>query len=89
MKLSDDLRPIHDLEIELGNAVVRIDAPAGTACPLAVVFRDPIHFEAAAARLALPDSVDRWINRDPHYPIEEGYYSKISRHTLAGPLPAR
>jgi len=85
MQLSDDLLLIHDLEIRLGNQVIRIDEPAGTACPLAVVFRDPLHFEAIATQLNLPDSVDRWKNEDLHYPLEEGYYSRTSRHTIAGP----
>ena len=85
MTLSDDLLPIYDLEIALGNKVARIDEPAGTTCPLAIVFRDPLHFDLVSTKLQLMQSVHRWRNDDPHYPLEAGYSSSISRHAIAGP----
>jgi len=84
IKLSDDLEPIYQLELQLGNQVVRVDTPAGTACPLAINFRDPLHL-AEIAKLKLAPSVSQWSNADPHYPKETGYRSNTSKHALAGP----
>ena len=86
-ELSDDLRPIYEFEIQSGNQVVGVGSPAGTACPLAIIFRDPLHFQEISDRLDLPASVIRWDNTDSHYPIESGYLSNVSRHAIAGPTP--
>jgi hypothetical protein len=87
--LSADLRPIYDLELHLGNEVVRVDRPAGSACPLAVICRDPLHFAEIKKRLSLPESVSRWSNDDAHYPSEAGFSSSVSGHAIAGPSPKR
>lgn len=83
-ELSESLRPILEYEIARGNEVVRVDRPAGTNCPLAVIFAKPLDFggfvhpnEAAAVRI--------WQNRDRHYPLERGYVCERTRHALAGP----
>lgn len=86
-ELSDDLKPIYELELQFGNQVLRVDSPAGTTCPLAVVFRDPLHFDEINSRLILPPSAIHWNNNDAHYSIEAGYYSNVSRHAIAGPQP--
>jgi hypothetical protein len=87
LELSADLRPIYELELRLGNQLVGVGSPAGTACPLAIIFRDSIHFQEIGERLELPASVIRWDNTDSHYPIESGYRSSTSGHALAGPTP--
>jgi hypothetical protein len=83
--LSKDLLPIYELELQLGNQVARIDSPAGTLCPYAVVFRDPLHLEEIGKRLKLAGSVTKWSNDDPHYPLETGFRSSASKHAIAGP----
>ena len=83
--LSKDLKPIYELELQLGNEVLRVDSPAGTTCPLAVIFRDPLHFDEINRHLNLSPSAVRWSNSDSHYPVESGYYSSVSRHAIAGP----
>lgn len=85
-KLSQDLVPIYCLELELGNEVVRIDEPAGTKCPYAVVFGRPLHKREIEMQLKLPRSVRYWECRDPHYAKEAGYLSEVTRHGIAGPL---
>jgi hypothetical protein len=84
--LSKNLQPIVDLEIRLGNSVLRIDEPAGTSCPLSVVFERPLHFKEIEKSLALGSSVTQWMCRDPHYPKEAGFACGETKHTLAGPL---
>jgi hypothetical protein len=86
MELSPHLRPIHDLELSLGNVLLRTETDAWSGCPLAVVFRDRLHFDDVAKRLALPDEVTRWENRDTHYDLEAGFRCADTRHTIAGPL---
>ena len=84
--LSEDLRGIYDLEIELGNELSHVEEPAGSACPYAVVFKRPLHLEAIHQRLTLSDGVKFWESRDPHYSIEAGFASATSRHSIAGPI---
>ncbi len=85
--LSDALRPIYDIELRLGNRVVRVDDRAWTACVLAVVFEQPLHRQEIEAELELPASVVFWDCTDPHYPLESGYYCERAQHSVAGPRP--
>jgi hypothetical protein len=86
--LSADLLPIYELELRLGNQVSHVYDPWGSECPLAISFRDPLHFDVIAKQLTLAESVMRWRNDDTHYPLESGYVSKVSRHSIAGPHPS-
>jgi len=88
ISLSSDLMPIYQLELGLGNQVVRVDQPAGTLCPLAVIFRDPLHLEEIGNQIPLAATVSQWTNDDPHYPLETGFSSSISQHAVAGPTKA-
>ena len=85
-ELSKNLRNIYEYEVALGNEVLRVDEPAGSNCPLAVVFRQPLHFTEIAANLVVPAAVERWENRDTHYSLEAGFVCRESRHSIAGPL---
>jgi hypothetical protein len=85
-KLSTNLHAIYDLELSLGNAVVRVDEPAGDRCPLAIIFRNPLHRAKIETTLSLPPTVKWWECRDPHYPIEGGYACNETGHAIAGPL---
>lgn len=85
-KLSQDLLPIYQLELERGNEVERVDEPAGTNCPYAVVFKKPLHKAEIEEMLDLSPSVKYWESRDPHYSKEAGYRSETTRHAIAGPI---
>jgi len=87
-RLSKNLRPIYEYELQSGNSVVSVDEPAYTDCPLEVVFRDPLHFDDISRYLSLPDAVEKWENRDTHYPLQAGFYCNETKHSLAGPLDA-
>jgi len=84
-RLSPLLQPIYNLELGLGNTVDRIDEPAGTKCPLAVVFKKPFHFTEIKARLKLAAEVSEWENSDPHYPLEKGFVCKQTQHVISAP----
>jgi hypothetical protein len=86
MPLAAELQPIYDLEVRLGNEVAYIAEPAGTACPYAVVFQQPLHKAEIEAELSLPETIRYWESHDSHYPIEAGYQCAISRHAIAGPI---
>lgn len=86
-RLSKALRPIYNLELELGNEVAYTAEPAGTECPLCIGFKQPLHFDEIAARLVPLPTVRKWESRDPHYDIEAGFACQTTRHTLAGPIP--
>lgn len=84
--LSEALQPIYDYEISHGNSVERIDRPAGSNCPLAVIFVAPLDISGFASAHGLPKDIKTWENRDRHYPLEQGYVCELTRHALAGPL---
>ena len=85
-RLSPNLQPILALEHKLGNIVVRIDEPAGSDCPLAVVFREPLHFLEAEEAGLISNQVHSWQSSDPHYPSEAGFVCLRTKHALVGPL---
>jgi len=68
--LDPEPTPILTFEPARGNAVARVDAPAGTRRPLAVTMARPVARES----------------RDLHDPVEAGYGSKSSGHPIAGPI---
>lgn len=85
-RLSPILRPFYELELKMGNTVERVDEPAGTDCPLAVVFSGPLHIKEAADEIGFGSGVGVFESRDPHYPLEKGIYCQRSRHVISGPL---
>ena len=85
-ELSEDLRPIYLLELRLGNEVARVDRLGGAENPLAVVFKHPLHFAEIGDELELAPGVVYWECHDTHYPLEEGYGSKETRDSVAGPM---
>ncbi len=84
--LSSRLMPIYELEISLGNRVARIDEPAGSVCPYAVVFASPLHLDDIRARIQLGGDVQFWEVRDPHHAAELGFVCEVTRHAVAGPI---
>jgi hypothetical protein len=84
--LSARLRSIVEYEIARGNAIARIDQPAGTRCSLAVVFTKPLDIGGFKSSNSLPAGVDTWENHDRHYPLEAGYVCERTRHAISGPL---
>lgn len=85
-KLSADLLPICEFELENGNEIERVDDPAGSGCPFAVVFRRPLSIPGTEAEKQLSDTVGSWECRDPHYPRERGYVSMRTHHAISGPM---
>ena len=88
IRLSRDLLPIYHLELELGNELAYVAEPAGTECPYAIGFKQPLHIQEIEQQFDLPATVEYWECDDPHYAIEAGYRSTVSRHAIAGPWPA-
>jgi hypothetical protein len=84
--LSEFLEPIYEYEISRGNTVERVDRPAGSNCPLAVVFAMPLDVQGFISSLGLPSNAKTWENRDRHYPLEKGFVCEITHQAIAGPL---
>ena len=89
MKLARTLQTIYEFELSCGNQVERIDEPAGSICPYAVVFMQPLHIDEIEKQLSLDESVFFWESFDPHYSIERGYQCKTSKHCVCGPIVAQ
>lgn len=84
-RLSPSLKPIFDLELKKGNEVLRIDEPAGSNCPYAIIFKFPLHFQEIKDLVHPLPNVEEWENKDPHYPLERGFFCNESHHSIAGP----
>ena len=84
--LAKSLSAILAFELARGNTVIRVDRPAGTRCPLAVILARRLDIAGFKASHEFPDCVGTWENRDSHYPLEAGYICERTRHALAGPL---
>ncbi len=62
MKIKDnELKQIYTIELSLGNEVKHIDEPAGTSCPLAIIFKDMLHFEQLKEQITLSDNIEFWV----------------------------
>ena len=85
-RLSADLKPIVELELSLGNQIRCVQTEGWSRCPLAVTFERPLHFAEIKAQLRLPETVEAWESRDPHYDIEAGFSCGTTRHAVAGPI---
>lgn len=85
-KLCPDLQFICDFELAHGNVVSHIEEPAGTSCEYAVVFTEPLRIVGTAKSEELPPFVTHWESRDPHYPVEAGFFCTKHRHSVAGPI---
>lgn len=84
--LSHALKIIYDYEINQGNVVERVDEPAGTLCPLAIVFKKRLYFIGSNEEKQLVKSIAFWMCSDPHYPMQSGYRDETSAHVICGPL---
>ena len=83
--LSVSLAQVVAFELARGNSIARIDQPAGSRCPLAVIFARPLDTRGYAAG-SLVEGISTWENHDGHYPLEAGYMCERTRHAVAGPL---
>ncbi len=85
-RLCKTLHSIYALEISLGNSIASIDTLGYTKCPFAINFKNRLHFEEISKQLELPESVERWENKDSHYSVQAGYFCNKYKHSIAGPL---
>jgi hypothetical protein len=87
-RLTPALQPIYDFELAQGNRVVRIDEQAWTECPLAVVFKNPLHKTEIDAKLSPPPHLHWFEDTDPHYSVdgEGGYKCSETGHAIIGSL---
>lgn len=86
-ELSEPLRHLLGYELMHGNVVERIERNRWSRCPLAVVLRKPLKLDSAAREVQLPNSIQRWENRDPRYEPQAGWKCTITLHALAARLP--
>ena len=84
--VTSTLQVVLSFDLERGNTVVRVDQPAGTRCPLAVVLAKPLDIAGFKESHGLPPMVNTWKNLDSHYPLEAGYVCEQTRHAIVGPL---
>ena len=85
-RLSEGLLPILKLELELGNAVARVENPKGTNYSYVLVLRDKINHKAIRNRLKLSGEVEKWESKDRHYDPESGYVCDKTKHAIIGPI---
>lgn len=88
-ELSALLQPILDYEVRRGNRVVRVDKPAGSNCPLAVIFSSQLDIQGYLREHKLSGGVRTWENKDEHYPLEAGYFCESTHHAVAGPMHSK
>ena len=90
-RLSVHLQPIYDLELSLGNSVVRIEEPAGSTCPLAIIFKNPLHRTEIESNMRILPPIHWLESRDEHYSRDgEGAYKcNETGHAVIGPLLPR
>ncbi len=89
--LSPNLQTIYDIEVALGNTVVRVDEFAGTSCPLAVVFKNPLHRSEIESKIRILPPVHWLEERNEHYSRtgEGAYKCEDTGHAIIGPLPTQ
>ena len=88
IEISDDIRAIVEYELDNGNEIVRVDQPAGTKCPVAVILKFPFRIRKSRADGVVSATVSWWEYEDAHYPADWscGFKSVKSSHAVAAPL---
>lgn len=84
--LSTQLEGVLEFEVKRGNQIERIDRPAGSTCPLAVILKQSLDVAGFVSANGMPAGVRTWENRDRHYPLEKGFVCEKTKHAIAGPL---
>lgn len=83
-RLSEDLWPIFDHEIDRGNEVAEELFDVWEACPYQVIFDEPLDLEGIL-ELDLSSNLTQYSETDPHYPNLAGFFSEATRHCVSGP----
>lgn len=83
-RLSEDLWPVFDFEIERGNTVAEELFDVWELCPYQIIFEEPMDLQGAR-ELDLPATLTQFAETDPHYPDLAGFFSEASRHCVSGP----
>ncbi len=84
-RLCSTLQPVLEWELSRGNCIESIEAPAGTNCPFLMNLKNKMD-HTGLSNLLLPSTVEKWENKDRHYPLQSGYTCSKYRHSIAGPL---
>lgn len=79
------LEAVVQFELQRGNQIERIDRPAGSNCPLAVIFKKPLDIAGFLSENKNLNGVRTWENKDRHYPLEKGFVCEATKHAIAGP----
>ncbi len=83
-RLSEDLWPTFDHEIDRGNVVAEELFEVWEACPYQVIFEEPMDLEGIR-ELDLAATLTSFAETDPHYPDLSGFFSEVTRHCVSGP----
>jgi len=81
-KLSDNLRLIYNLELALGNVVVRVFDPPHVALPLIIVFKEPLHRAKIESAVKIVPPIEWHTSAD-----FSGYTTMDTLQSLQGPSP--
>lgn len=84
---SPDLKPMLELELQLGNKIEQVNEWSSDDPRILVTLKKALHFPELKSQLQRPSTVEEWECWDLHYPLEAGLLCKKTGHTLAGPPP--
>ena len=87
-KLSPNLQVIYDIEVALGNTLVRVDEIDGSIPQMVVVFKNPLHRSEIETKTRILPPVYWMEERDEHYSrtAEGAYKCEDTGHAIVGPL---
>jgi hypothetical protein len=85
IELCSELREIYDFEIKHGNKIDRIDRFVWDKIDVCVVFAFPLNIDKQNYDICINKTLLRYVNQDPHYPLETSYTAKEHRQSIAGP----
>lgn len=86
MEICEHLKGILDQELKAGNVITRTFENEWENEAFSVRMKRPLNKNKQEAYLDLSPTITYWENKESRYLPGKGYYCKLCKHTISGPL---
>ncbi len=85
MKICEHLESILNYELKNGNSIRETNSDTWTNAELVINLNNPINKVYASIEIQKSKNIQYFHITDTHYELQEGYFCRICKHSIAGP----